>query len=194
MRSLCSLPLQTSVPLDASADAAYSSQVLNAVSAVIHERLSSHPINVARVLKNEPPANIVLLRGPGERINVPAFADVHGMKPFMIAPTCIIAGLGMSLGFDLVKAPGATGDYHSNLLAKADTALELLGHGDYDFGFVHVKAVDDAGHDRDVQKKVGSIDCGPLPHPSVSLSLKLPLTVWGVCSILRSTLSRKLMR
>lgn len=80
------------------------------------------------------------------------------MNPFMIAPTCIIAGLGMSLGFDLVKAPGATGDYHTNLMSKAETALHMLGEGVYDFGFVHVKAVDDAGHDRDVDKKVHFIE------------------------------------
>lgn len=140
--------------MDDSPEAAYSSQVLNKVSSVFHEHLSSHPINVKRVCCNEPPANIVLLRGPGERINVPTFEEVHGLKPFMIAPTCIIAGLGMSLGFDLVKAPGATGDYHTNLLSKAETALAMLATGDYDFGFVHVKAVDDAGHDRDVVKKV----------------------------------------
>lgn len=132
--------------------------MLNEVSAVFHEQLSAHPINVQRVEQNLPPANIVLLRGPGERIDVPTFEQMHGMKPFMIAPTCIIAGLGMSLGFDLVKAPGATGDYHTNLLSKAETALHMLGEGEYDFGFVHVKAVDDAGHDRDVEKKVHFIE------------------------------------
>lgn len=125
---------------------------------MIHHHLSTHPINLERERKNEPPANIVLLRGPGERINVPTFEEIHGMKPFMIAPTCIIAGLGMSLGFDLIKAPGATGDYHTNLLSKADTALQMLRQGEYDFGFVHVKAVDDAGHDRDVAKKVHFIE------------------------------------
>lgn len=149
-----SLPLQTSKPMDSSPEAEYSSKVLNEVSSVFHQHLSSHPINVKRACNHEPEANIVLLRGPGERINVPTFEEIHGMKPFMIAPTCIIAGLGMSLGFDLVKAPGATGDYHTNLISKAETALHMLGQGEYDFAFVHVKAVDDAGHDRDVAKKV----------------------------------------
>lgn len=135
-------------------------QVLNEVSSFIHAQLSTHPINVEREKQQLPPANIVLLRGPGERIDVPTFEEMHGLKPFMIAPTCIIAGLGMSLGFDLVKAPGATGDYHTDLISKADTALHIFGEKDsaYDFGFVHVKAVDDAGHDRDVAKKVHFIE------------------------------------
>ncbi|KAG7402164.1 hypothetical protein PHYBOEH_005727 [Phytophthora boehmeriae] len=152
------LPLVTSKPLNDSPEAEYSSKVLNAVSDAIHERLSEHPINKAREAEGKPPANVVLLRGPGERIDVPTFSEMHGLNPFMIAPTCIIAGLGMSLGFEIVTAPGATGDYHTNLLSKAETALKLLGGGDYDFGFVHVKAVDDAGHDRDVAKKVHFIE------------------------------------
>lgn len=144
----------TSEPLNDTPEAAYSSKVLNAVSNAIHERLSDHPINKAREAENKPPANVVLLRGPGERIDVPTFTEMHGLTPFMIAPTCIIAGLGMSLGFEIATAPGATGDYHTNLRSKAETALKLLHGGDFDFGFVHVKAVDDAGHDRDVAKKV----------------------------------------
>jgi len=76
------------------------------------------------------------------------------MKSFMIAPTCIIAGLGISLEMDLIMAPGATGDYHTNLNSKADTALKTFQTRQYDFGFVHVKAVDDAGHDKNVEEKV----------------------------------------
>uniref|UniRef100_A0AAV1V0S4 Metalloenzyme domain-containing protein n=1 Tax=Peronospora matthiolae TaxID=2874970 RepID=A0AAV1V0S4_9STRA len=152
------LPLVTSEPTNDTPEAAYSSKLLNAVSDAIHKRLSNHPINKAREAQNKPPANVVLLRGPGERIDVPPFADKHGLTPFMIAPTCIIAGLGMSLEFKIALAPGATGDYHTNLCSKAETALELLRSNEYDFGFVHVKAVDDAGHDRDVEKKVHFIE------------------------------------
>ena len=55
---------------------------------------------------------------------------------------------------DLVDAPGATGDYNTNLSSKAKVGTETLMNKDYDFGFVHVKAVDDAGHDRDPDLKV----------------------------------------
>jgi 2,3-diphosphopglycerate-independent phosphoglycerate mutase len=157
---LISLPLRTSVPLDDSPEAAYSSRVLNAVSDAIHQQLRSHPINLQREAQHQPPANLVLLRGPGERINVESFQKVHGLRPFMIAPTCIIAGLGMSLGIELLTAPGATGDYHTNLLSKAETALAALADEtkQFEFGFVHVKAVDDAGHDKDVDKKIHFIE------------------------------------
>ena len=37
----------------------------------------------------------------------------------MVAPTKIIAGLALCLGMRLLPAPGASGDYRSDLAAKA---------------------------------------------------------------------------
>ncbi|KDO24190.1 hypothetical protein SPRG_10619 [Saprolegnia parasitica CBS 223.65] len=152
------LPLQVSVPAGANENAAFSATCLNNASNAIHKALSAHPINVDRVARGLPPANLILLRGPGERISVPSFEKKHGLRAFMIAPTCIIAGLGKSLDMDVVPVEGATGDYHTNLHAKAEKALTLFASGNYDFGFVHVKAVDDAGHDRNVATKLKFIE------------------------------------
>lgn len=87
----------------------------------------------------------------------------------MVAPTKIIAGLGLSLGTDILEAPGATGDYRTLLTSKATAIAKALsapldscpnvfvpgedehkpGQTDgYDFGFLHIKAIDDAGHDK----------------------------------------------
>lgn len=41
------------------------------------------------------------------------FRERHGMRGCMVAPTKIIAGLGMSLGIDVLDAPGTTGDYRT---------------------------------------------------------------------------------
>lgn len=78
----------------------------------------------------------------------------------MVAPTKIIAGLGLSLGIDILDAPGATGDYRTLLTSKATAIAKGLsaplqscpnvfvpgenelkpGRTDgYDFGFLHVK-------------------------------------------------------
>lgn len=59
---------------------------------------------------------------------------------------------------DIVDVPGATGDYSSNFEAKGMKAVETLFRDDYDFGFVHIKAVDDAGHDRNPQLKVSLLE------------------------------------
>lgn len=126
------------------------------------------------------------------------FEKRHGMKACMIAPTKIIAGLGMSLGIKVLHCPGATGgcssrnlhtlesvvnsllaviqmyvaqiqchdlgkqastvicagDYKTQFHAKAAAMGDALINGSHDFGFLHVKAVDDTGHDRAVPMKV----------------------------------------
>jgi 2,3-bisphosphoglycerate-independent phosphoglycerate mutase len=103
----------------------------------------------------------------------------------MIAPTAIINGLGQTVGMVPLPCPGATGDYHSNYGAKASTALRALygasstgqassGGGDsssssssvggsssscaYDFCFLHIKGVDDAGHDKNVPLKIAQLE------------------------------------
>ena len=43
------------------------------------------------------------------RIHVETFQERHKMRACMIAPTKIIAGLGMSLGMQCPTVPGATG-------------------------------------------------------------------------------------
>lgn len=93
-------------------------------------------------------------------IKVPPFQEKHGLWPCMVAPTKIIAGLGMSLGIDILEAPGATGDYRTLLTSKAVAIANALsaplnpcpnvfvpgedghkpGRSDgYDFGFLHIK-------------------------------------------------------
>lgn len=93
-------------------------------------------------------------------VKVPPFQKRHGLWPCMVAPTKIIAGLGMSLGIDVLEAPGATGDYRTLLTSKAIAIANALsaplnpspnvfvpgedkpkpGRSDgYDFGFLHIK-------------------------------------------------------
>lgn len=63
----------------------------------------------------------------------------------------------MTAGMDVLYVDGATGDYHTSFHAKADAAVANITGDVYDFGFIHIKAVDDAGHDRNVSFKVS---CG----------------------------------
>lgn len=93
-------------------------------------------------------------------LQVPPFINKHGLWPCMVAPTKIIAGLGLSLGIDILEAPGATGDYRTLLTSKASAIAKALsapsqscprvfvpgedknkaGRSDgYDFGFLHIK-------------------------------------------------------
>lgn len=155
--------------LDDTDEAKHTAAVVNELSKEISRILVSHPLNAKRAAEGKNIANVVLLRGCGIRIEVPPFEKKHGLWPCMVAPTKIIAGLGLSLGIDILEAPGATGDYRTLLTSKATAIAKALsaplqscpsvfvpgedehkpGRSDgYDFGFLHIKAIDDAGHDK----------------------------------------------
>lgn len=173
-------PLEKVEPLDSSDDAKHTANVVNELSREMQQVLRVHPLNAERASKGKSIANVVLLRGCGIRIQVPSFVEKHGLRPCMVAPTKIIAGLGLSLGIDILEAPGATGDYRTILTSKA-TAIskalaapvacavpQIIVPGDdshrsgcadgYDFGFLHIKAVDDAGHDKATALKMAALE------------------------------------
>jgi hypothetical protein len=87
-------------------------------------------------------------------LDVQPFFERHGLRPFMIAATAIIKGTGISFGIKVENVEGATGYYDSNLDGKARRTAEMITSDDYDFGFMHIKAVDDAGHDKRLDIKV----------------------------------------
>lgn len=165
--------------LDDTEEAKHTATVVNELSKEISKILISHPLNEKRASEGKNIANIVLLRGCGIRIEVPAFEKNHGLRPCMVAPTKIIAGLGLSLGIDILEASGATGDYRTLLTSKAMAIANALsapiktcpnvfvpgedehkpGLSDgYDFGFLHIKAIDDAGHDKASVFKVKGLE------------------------------------
>ncbi|KAK6230762.1 hypothetical protein QUC31_002280 [Theobroma cacao] len=165
--------------LDDTDEARHTAAVVNELSKEISRILVSHPLNAKRLAEGKNIANVVLLRGCGIRIEVPPFEKKHGLWPCMVAPTKIIAGLGLSLHIDILEAPGATGDYRTLLTSKATAIAKALSaplqscpsvfvpgedehkpgrsYG-YDFGFLHIKAIDDAGHDKASVFKVKGLE------------------------------------
>jgi len=154
-------PLKDNLPLrkvvaknKSNSDAVFTADLVNKLSDAIYDKLSQHPLNLEREKQGLRTGNIVLLRGCGSRLKVDDFEKVHGLKAFMIAPTAIINGLGQTIGIDPIKVPGTTGDYHTNLNLKTEKAAEIItSDKGYNFAFVHVKAIDDTGHDKDLEKK-----------------------------------------
>lgn len=165
--------------LDDTEEAKHTAAVVNELSKEISRILVSHTLNAKRAAEGKSIANVVLLRGCGIRIEAPPFEEIHGLAPCMVAPTKIIAGLGLSLGIDILEAPGATGDYRTLLTSKATAIAKALSAplepcpcvfvpgeddhkpgpaGGYDFGFLHIKAIDDAGHDKASVLKVRGLE------------------------------------
>lgn len=154
------LPLISSEALDCGDSAAVlTARVVNAASDHIRSILREHPINVERRKQGKHVANVILLRGCGSRIFLEDFDTKHGFeKACMVAPTKIIAGVGMCIGMDILEVPGASGDYKSNFTNKAKAMCTAMYDNGYDFGFLHVKAVDDASHDADTLLKISCIE------------------------------------
>lgn len=152
------LPLLKSTPLDDSEESQHTAHIINATSAFIRQLLEKHPINVKRKAQGKSLANVILLRGCGIRLMLPTFESLHGFRSAMVAPTKIIAGLGMCASMDVVTVPGTTGDYRTLFHRKAEAVAKLMLSERYDFVFLHVKAVDDAGHDKNLRLKLGFLE------------------------------------
>lgn len=75
--------------------AKHTAAVVNELSGEMMKILENHPINAQRRAEGKNPANVVLLRGCGSRINVDSFEQLHGMKACLVAPTKIIAGMSL---------------------------------------------------------------------------------------------------
>lgn len=121
--------------------------VVNEVSDNMRRVLETCKENVLGGVR--PGTNVVLLRGASEAIDVQCFKDRHGINAFLIAPTKIIAGVGKTVGMEVVRVPGGTGGYDTDLRAKARSCVKtLMERGDdgwkWQMGIVHIKAVDEA--------------------------------------------------
>lgn len=150
------LPLLKCKPKNDSKEAKITSEIVNELSKEFNKLLENHEINLKRIQNKKDPANIILFRGCGIRIEVDSFKQVHKMKGFMIAPTAIIKGFGKSIELDIKNSKGGTGDYKTDLFSKQETFIENIK--DYDFGFLHIKAVDDCGHDKNLNLKIEFIE------------------------------------
>jgi 2,3-bisphosphoglycerate-independent phosphoglycerate mutase len=100
-------------------------------------------------LAGEDPANMILLRGFGRLPQWPQMIDVFGLRGAAIAGYPMYRGVGRLVGMDILE----TG---ASLAAEMQT---LRRHWrDFDFFYLHVKAIDSAGEDGDFDRKVGLIE------------------------------------
>jgi 2,3-bisphosphoglycerate-independent phosphoglycerate mutase len=101
------------------------------------------------ILKEDPPANMVLLRGFSDKPDWPLFPETYGLKAAAIAGYPMYRGVSRLVGMDVLET-GETLD---------DQVETLRQHwNDYDFFYFHVKKIDSAGEDGDFDRKVSLIE------------------------------------
>jgi hypothetical protein len=137
-------------------EAKKTAQILNELTHHFHKVLKNHPLNIERERAGLFPANIVLCRGAGKLPRLTPLSLRYGISAVAISAMPLVKGVCKAAGMELLKVSGATGTYDTNVLAKANAAIEALRS--YDFVFVHVKGTDVASHDSRVNEKVKMIE------------------------------------
>jgi 2,3-bisphosphoglycerate-independent phosphoglycerate mutase len=114
--------------------------------------LAKHPVNLGREREDKNPGNMIWLWGPGSRPNLEPFHQRYGLRGAVISSVNLIKGIGVYAGMEIVDIPGATGYYDTNYEEIADRALETLEMND--FVYIHVEAIDEAGHEGNAGRKI----------------------------------------
>jgi 2,3-bisphosphoglycerate-independent phosphoglycerate mutase len=104
---------------------------------------------VVDILKNEPKANSILLRGFSQVPDMPHFEEVYGLKALCIAVYPMYRGLARLIG---MNAPALKGDI------REEIDFLKKNYDDYDFFFLHVKKIDSYGEDGNFKGKVSKIE------------------------------------
>ncbi len=105
---------------------------------------------VAEILKEEPKANYVLLRGFSVKPDLIPFSEKYGLKSGCIAVYPMYKGLASLVGMELVTFEGMS------IKDEVDTLKKVWQN--YDFIFLHIKKTDSYGEDGNYEKKVEIIE------------------------------------
>ncbi|MBU1186900.1 MAG: 2,3-bisphosphoglycerate-independent phosphoglycerate mutase [Acidobacteria bacterium] len=104
---------------------------------------------VTAVLKDQPRANTILLRGFSKHPTIPTFKELYKLKAAAIANYPMYRGLAKLAGMDILDV----GPDISDLFDTLDRH-----YADYDFFYMHVKRTDSAGEDGDMEAKTKAIE------------------------------------
>jgi 2,3-bisphosphoglycerate-independent phosphoglycerate mutase len=101
------------------------------------------------ILRDQHPANTVLMRGFGMHPALPSFEEIYELNAAAIASYPMYKGLARLAGMELLKeGEGIAGEF--------ETLRENWDH--HDFFFLHVKPTDAAGEDGDFGRKAAVIE------------------------------------
>lgn len=114
--------------------------------------LKDHPVNLQRAQNGKKRADSIWPWSPGFRPSFPGFNERWGIPSGgVISAVDLIHGIGRMAGLESVYVEGATGLHDTNYEGKAQAALETLQR--HSFLFLHVEAMDEAGHEGDYELK-----------------------------------------
>ncbi len=106
--------------------------------------------------RNATPINGIWPWSGGRAGAIRTLADQYGIRGAVISAVDVIVGLGRCLGMDVIAVPGVTGYIDTNYEGKARAAIDALNT--HDFVYLHVEAIDEVSHARDLKLKIDTIE------------------------------------
>ncbi|MCS7227843.1 MAG: 2,3-bisphosphoglycerate-independent phosphoglycerate mutase, partial [Endomicrobia bacterium] len=105
---------------------------------------------VAKLLKDEPKANYILLRGFAKYPDIPKMQQIYKLTPVAIAVYPMYKGLAQIVGMEVLHGCETINDE----IAK----LKEVFNKPYDFYYIHIKDTDKLGEDGNFDAKVKKIE------------------------------------
>jgi 2,3-bisphosphoglycerate-independent phosphoglycerate mutase len=118
--------------------------------------LAAHRVNQKRRAQGSRPATSIWLWGQGGAPQLPPLTERFGITGGVISAVDIIHGLGVYAGLERIDVPGITGFLDTNYVGKGEYGVRSLEKND--LVFIHVEAIDEAGHMGDVEKKIQALE------------------------------------
>lgn len=148
-------PVPKCVPLNQTKSAASTAELVNRFSAMVHEVLDPHPVNVERRRRGDMPANFLLMRDAGTKTpDVKSLKEKFRFKAIALADMPVELGIAKVIGMDTeVFLPDRSLEGYAR---RAKKAAEFAAR--YDLVYVHLKGPDEPGHDGDFDGKKKSIE------------------------------------
>ena len=137
-------------------EAKSTAEILNDLVFHSNEILTRHPVNQARKKAGKDEANYIWPWSPGRKPQMETLEQRYGLKGAVISAVDLIKGTGIYAGMDVINVEGATGLWDTNYEGKADACIAALE--DHDFVYCHVEATDEAGHSKDLDLKIKTIE------------------------------------
>ncbi len=139
-------------PIDRSASAKISAELVNEFVQKSHEVLDDHEVNDNRVASGKLKANVILTRDAGHIL--PKFHSIcerYHVRFTSLVDMPVERGIAELAGMSLVDLPQPSSDLKSDLLFRAQKLLGVLPSSDC--FYIHLKGPDEPGHDGDFQLK-----------------------------------------
>jgi 2,3-bisphosphoglycerate-independent phosphoglycerate mutase len=130
-------------------------EVLQELMEASKRLLLDHPVNKKRSAAGQRKATSIWLWGQGRAPALPPLTERFGIRGGVISAVDIINGLGVYAGLERIFVPGITGFFDTNYRGKGEYGVNSLQKND--LVFIHVEAIDEAGHMGDIEKKIQAI-------------------------------------